>query len=150
MLKKLALLMAGLLIGSLLMGGGNANAVTSRSDAPSAAQVPMREAAVAAASAWSCPSGNVCFWDGANGTGNRCSWNIADSDWRGGLVTCSWSAQRPVRSIRNAGTSSASGVAYYLSRNYVNRVGCTRQGSQGNLAGTYLVYSHRWVSGSCG
>ncbi|MFF0203387.1 peptidase inhibitor family I36 protein [Streptomyces sp. NPDC005017] len=110
----------------------------------SASAAPVKPAAV------DCPSGHVCFWTGANFTGSKCQWNEADPDWQGGNVRCSWAATTNVKSVWNAGTSSATGVAYYLGANYSNRIGCTRQQHGGNLAGTYKVRSHKWISSSCG
>lgn len=96
----------------------------------------------------SCPRGDVCFW---NTSGQRCNWNVADPNWSGGNIRCSWAKTKNVRYIYNNGRSSAfTGVAYYKSTNYRNRVGCTRQGKQGYLRGTYKVASHRWITGSCG
>lgn len=100
--------------------------------------------------AWDCNSGNVCFWDGFGGTGGRCMWSVADPDWTSGSIACSWATTANVKSVYNAGTSSASGVAYYKNTGYNNRVGCTRQGKKGDLAGTYQLRSHQWISGSCG
>ncbi|MDQ0932104.1 peptidase inhibitor family I36 protein [Streptomyces turgidiscabies] len=107
-------------------------------------------AAPATAAAVDCASGDVCFWTGANFTGRKCSWNAADPDWLGGDTRCSWAATTNVKSVWNAGTSSSTGVAYYLDADYNDRVGCTRQQHGGNLAGTYKVRSHKWISGSCG
>ena len=104
-----------------------------------------------AAAAWSCPAEHVCFWNGFNGTGGRCFWDIRDPDWTGGSIVCSWATTQNVRSIWNRGTDTRlTGVAYYLNKNYVNRVGCTRRGVRGNLRGTYKVLSHQWVTGVCG
>jgi hypothetical protein len=101
--------------------------------------------------AWSCNSGNVCFYTGPDGTGSRCMWSNADSDWATGTDVCSWALTTNVKSIWNRGTSTSyTGVAYYKQTGYTDRVGCTRQGRSGNLAGTYKVRSHRWISGSCG
>ncbi|MEW2614359.1 peptidase inhibitor family I36 protein [Streptomyces sp. NPDC047880] len=102
------------------------------------------------APSWSAPPRHVCFWTGANFTGSKCSWDVADPDWQSGAVRCSWAATTNVKSVWNAGTSSSSGVAYYRGADYSDRVGCTRQQHGGNLAGTYKVRSHRWISGSCG
>jgi hypothetical protein len=104
----------------------------------------------AAPAAWACNTGNVCFYTGPDGTGSRCMWSVADPDWATGGTVCSWALTTNVKSVWNRGTSSATGVAYYLQTNYTNRVGCTRQGQSGNLAGTYKVRSHRWISSSCG
>ncbi|MCH0564138.1 MULTISPECIES: peptidase inhibitor family I36 protein [unclassified Streptomyces] len=97
-----------------------------------------------------CASGDVCFWTGFNFTGKRCAWSVADPDWQNGAIRCSWAATENVKSVWNAGTGNYSGVAYYTGANYSNRIGCTRQQQGGNLAGTYKVRSHKWISGSCG
>ena len=108
-------------------------------------------AAPAEPTAWECASGNVCFWTGYNGTGKRCAWSVADPDWQSGNIKCSWAATTNVRSVWNRGTSSSyTGVAYYRNTDYNGRIGCTRQGQRGNLAGTYKVRSHRWIDGNCG
>ena len=113
-----------------------------------AALVP---AAPASARAWSCGAGFVCFYTGANGGGSRCAWSVADPSWTGGTSVCSWATTTNVKSVWNNGSSSSyTGVAYYLSRDYGNRVGCTPQGARGNLVGDYKVLSHQWVTGSCG
>ncbi|MGW0563024.1 peptidase inhibitor family I36 protein [Streptomyces sp. NPDC003016] len=112
---------------------------------------PMASAAPADAQEWgACASGNVCFYTGTSGTGSKCSWSVADEDWTQGSIRCSWSQTHHVKSVWNRGTSSASGVAYYQWANYNTRKGCTPQGARGNLAGTYMLKSHRWISGSCG
>lgn len=101
--------------------------------------------------AWECSSGNVCFWTGSGGTGSRCMWSVADPNWVTGAIKCSWAATSYVRSVMNRGTSSSfTGVAYYLTIDYDNRIGCTKQGNSGNLAGTYELRSHRWITTSCG
>jgi hypothetical protein len=41
-------------------------------------------------------------------------------------------------------------VAFYASTNNNDRIGCTRQQQGGNLAGTYKVRSHQWITGNCG
>jgi hypothetical protein len=102
--------------------------------------------------AWECNTYHICFWTGTNGTGSRCMWDIADPDWAGGAVVCSWALSRNVASVMNRGTSSdgSTGVAYYTQANYGSRIGCTRNQHGGNLAGTYKLRSHKWISGSCG
>ncbi|GAA2580396.1 peptidase inhibitor family I36 protein [Streptomyces violaceus] len=107
-------------------------------------------AAPAAPSAVNCATGDICFWTGANFTGSKCAWDAADPDWQNGAIKCSWAATTNVKSVWNAGTGDYSGVAYYKGANYTDRVGCTRQQHGGNLAGTYKVRSHKWISGSCG
>ncbi|MEU9144980.1 peptidase inhibitor family I36 protein [Streptomyces sp. NPDC048349] len=118
--------------------------------APPAAAAPVPSNAALAQAAIDCGTGNVCFWTEYNFTGQRCAWSVADPDWQGGSIRCSWAATTNVKSVFNAGTSSATGVAYYLSTDYNNRIGCERQQHGANLAGTYKVRSHRWISGSCG
>ncbi|MGW1563304.1 peptidase inhibitor family I36 protein [Streptomyces sp. NPDC002144] len=117
-----------------------------------AAVVPgTATAASAAAPKVSCPSGYVCFYTGFNYTGSKCQWDVQDPDWTSGTYACSWATTSNVKSVWNAGTdSSLTGVAYYLNKNYSNRVGCTRQGHGGNLQGTYKVLSHKWIDSSCG
>lgn len=100
--------------------------------------------------AWDCNPGNVCFWTGFGGTGSRCMWSNADSDWTSAPDVCSWATSSNVKSVYNAGTSSATGVAYYRNTGYNDRIGCTKQGKKGDLAGTYQLRSHKWISGSCG
>jgi hypothetical protein len=87
--------------------------------------VAVRVAAIAVAA--NCTAGNVCFYTGQNGTGSMCKWSNADNDWTAAPVICSWAKT-----------------------NHVSRIGCTRQGVQGNLAGTYQLRSHEWTTGSCG
>ncbi len=112
---------------------------------------PMASAAPADAQEWgACASGNVCFCTGTYGTGSKCSWSVADADRTQGSIRCSWSQTHNVKSVWNRGTSSASGVAYYQWANYNTRKGCTPQGARGSLAGTYMLKSHQWISGSCG
>ncbi|MFI9808619.1 peptidase inhibitor family I36 protein [Streptomyces sp. NPDC052301] len=99
----------------------------------------------------SCPSGFVCFYRYKDWKGTPCKWDVQDPDWTSGTYKCSWATKNNVMSVWNAGTDpSLTGVAYYLKKNYGDRVGCTRQGHGGNLQGSYKVLSHRWVDGSCG
>ncbi|GGU13257.1 peptidase inhibitor family I36 protein [Lentzea flava] len=130
--------------------------------APSAqAETPVAQtAAVGAAydtetgqalAAWDCNTGNVCFWNGFGGTGGRCMWSVADPDWTSGDIKCSWATTKEVKSVYNRGTSSSlTGVVFYRNTGYNNRIGCTRQGQKGDLAGTYQVRSHQWTNGRCG
>lgn len=83
---------------------------------PAAAESAGRDAGTPVWGA--CAAGNVCFYTGSNGTGSKCSWSVADPDWRTGSIVCSWAATTNVRSVWNNGTSSSySGVRYYLSAN---------------------------------
>lgn len=88
-----------------------------------------------------CASGYACFWTGSGGAGNRCAWSSNSSN----ASACSWSSTTNVRSIYNR-TSSA--IIYYTGTNYTNRIGCTRPGVSGNLAGNYKVRSLQFVA-SC-
>ncbi len=156
----LSRLFAGVLAGlvvfaGLLVGSGGVAAAAPAEPAVGAAVVAPAGMAVddqtgAVLAAWSCNSGNVCFYTGPDGTGSRCMWSVADPDWATGSIVCSWALTTNVKSVWNRGTSSASGVAFYRSTDYNGRIGCTRQGQSGNLAGTYKVRSHKWISGSCG
>jgi Peptidase inhibitor family I36 len=99
-----------------------------------------------------CPKGDICFYTGKNGTGRMCNWEGNDSDWRRGAIRCSWSGTRNVRSVYNNGYDSGNkDVAYYVGANYKDsngnprRIGCTKVGKQGNLAGTYKLRSHKWI-----
>jgi len=106
-----------------------------------------------AVDSWKCATGLVCFYTGANGTGKKCEWRVADPDWTSGSKTCSWATTHNVKSVDNRGTNPyLSGVAYYLKRHYASRsrVGCTPQGRRGSLTGTYKLLSHQWINGSCG
>jgi hypothetical protein len=102
---------------------------------------------------WGCDSGYICFWTGPDGTGSRCAWDIADPDWADGGIRCSWALTTNVKSVFNKGTSGdgSTGVAYWTTKEFAgNRIGCTRNGQNGNLAGTYKIRSHKWISGPCG
>ncbi|MFD6589039.1 peptidase inhibitor family I36 protein [Streptomyces anulatus] len=124
---------AGLVAGVTLLAGVGLGAAT----------VPAQAKALA----YSCPEGDICFYTGDNGTGERCNWDGNDNDWRNGTIQCSWAADKNVRSIYNNGTSGMA-VVYYSGANYETRKGCTTKGKKGNLAGTYKVRSHKWVN-SC-
>ncbi|MBB1242134.1 peptidase inhibitor family I36 protein [Streptomyces durbertensis] len=113
------------------------------------AAVLMAPGTANAASYSDCKKGNICFYTGSNGTGHMCQWDGNDSDWRGGGITCSWAGTHNVKSVYNNGFASGyKDVVYYTGANYQNRIGCTKVGNQGNLAGTYKLRSHKWVT-SC-
>jgi len=106
-------------------------------------------AAHATASDWECSTGNLCVYNGADGTGSRCSWSNADNDWLSAPVTCSW-ARRATYSINNQGTSSSyTGVMLYLSPNYENPYICMPQRQSIELPIGVIFRSHRWVTTSC-
>src|SRR5690349_9843226 len=72
--------------------------------APAATAKPLRaEQQDAASAAGSCPAGNLCVWDQPGFGGSRCMWSDADNDWQAGSIHCSWSASRPVQSMKNMG-----------------------------------------------
>ncbi len=66
-------------------------------------------------------------------------WDVADDDRTSGIYRCSWAGSTNVKSVHYAGTSSATGVACYKDSGHNTRVGCTRQGIKGDLAGTYQL-----------
>ncbi|MFJ8098487.1 peptidase inhibitor family I36 protein [Streptomyces griseofuscus] len=95
-----------------------------------------------------CPSGNVCFYTGDDGTGKMCAWSVDDPDWRSGSITCSWSATTRAQSVYNHGVTGAP-VSYYTGANYGgSRAGCTKAGTKGNFVGNsgagYFLRSHKW------
>lgn len=136
----------GVLLTATMTGVAGAQA-PSNASAPATA-IAVVPTTVDPAAAGDCPSGYVCFWNNFNFSGQRCQWQSASRDHS---VDCSWADTSNVRSVYNHGTSTKfSGVAYYINTNFNNRVGCTRQGMRGNLAGTYKVRSHQWITGSCG
>ncbi|MEV7289790.1 peptidase inhibitor family I36 protein [Streptomyces sp. NPDC093252] len=111
--------------------------------------VPPASANAATAAYSDCPSGNVCFYTGTGGTGSRCNWSNADSDWASGAITCSWALTSPARSMYNHGTSTAfTAVAFYHGVNYTSYNGCMGQGWAGNIGPAYLR-SHQWVTFAC-
>ena len=113
--------------------------------------VAQPTAAQSAAAAASCAGGHVCFWPQANYGGTKCAWLNADPDWYRGDIQCSWAKNGTLaRSVWNAGTSSASGVAYYAGAENTNRVGCTPQGRGGNFTQGRALRSHQWITGACG
>lgn len=126
---------------------GAAQADTVRADTAVAWDAVTGEALAA----WDCDEGDICFWDGFDGTGSRCNWSGNDYNWQDGNIICSWADNRPVKSVYNRGQSSTyTGVAYYHNSGYNDRAGCTKRGHKGDLAGTYEVWSHRWITTSCG
>lgn len=100
---------------------------------------------------WECKLGHVCFWDDFQGKGRRCMWENRDDDWTSGTDKCSWATSAEVKSVYNRGQSSSlTGVVFYRNTGYHDRIGCTKQGQKGDLAGTYQVRSHQWTNGRCG
>src|SRR5215475_12599757 len=98
-----------------------------------------------------CRATYVCFYTGAKGTGSMCAWSGNDPDWTTAPGVCSWATTHNVFSVYNHGTSpNFTGVVYYLQTHNRSRIGCTPQGRQGNLAGTYQLRSHQWTTGHCG
>lgn len=110
-----------------------------------------------------CPKLSVCFFSERYGNGEMCAWETDDRDWltRDGR-DCPWTRTEKVHSIFNNGDAASPlhDVAYYVGRDWRYRwkdlyrdehdpVGCTSVGRQGNLTGTYIVLSHRWIE-ECG
>jgi hypothetical protein len=89
-----------------------------------------------------CPGGNICFFNGPNGTGGRCSWREYDEDWTSGGTVCSWATTMNVKSVIN---NTSHRIEYFKKTGYRDRVGSTMPGVRGNLAGTYQLRSHRLV-----
>lgn len=157
--QRLVVVVLGLVLLGSLAGTGSAGAAeyappvsAPSSSAPNTADLAAWDARTGQRlAAWACDAGDVCFWTGFNGTGSRCNWGRADADWTSGAIVCSWATTSVVKSVWNRGVSDQlTGVAYYVRKNYVSRIGCTRQGARGNLAGTYTVLSHIWINTSCG
>jgi hypothetical protein len=142
--------LAGALVLSALITASATQAETSTARIDATALTRDAETGAALA-AWDCDLGDVCFYTGFGGTGSRCAWDVADPDWTSGSIRCSWATTTPVKSVYNRGTDSRfTGVVFYRNTGYNNRIGCTRQGQKGDLAGTYQVRSHQWTTGNCG
>ncbi|MGB3438562.1 MAG: peptidase inhibitor family I36 protein [Actinophytocola sp.] len=105
----------------------------------------------ASALAWECPSGDFCIWENTGGTGRRCNWSVADPDWQGGTIRCSWSGATKVESaFDNGNDTSFASVAAYRQANYGSRWGCFDRGVTYNVtAGGVLLRSHQWVTNHC-
>ncbi len=99
--------------------------------------------------AWECPSGWACFWDGSDGTGNRCKWNDDDPDWSFGNVRCSWSKNAEVRSVFDNSRHASPTLSYFADANFRDHVGCTEPGQKANLPTPATVHSHKWINGNC-
>ena len=146
MKRSLCLLVA--VLAALVAVAGTAGAATPGTSAYRA--VPTGEVTV---QAWECTPGDLCVWDGYDGTGNRCSWTNADNDWWNTPTVCSWADDRPVKSIYNRGQSTSySGVNLFSAANYASSslVLCAWQGTQWEATGAGVkMRSHRWTSGTC-
>lgn len=88
----------------------------------------------------SCSSGEICFYTGPNGTGNKCTWRDFDEDWQSGGTICSWAALSNVCSVAN---KTGSRIEYFQDAYYQRRIGSTLNNGQGNLQCTYRLRSHR-------
>ncbi len=117
----------------------------------SAARSASVPAAGVTAAAWSCAPGFFCAWDGLNGTGNPCRWDLADRDWRATPVVCSWAGTANVQSaLDNGNDSSFLAVQVFTSANYQNTFACLRRGVPYNItAGGIKLRSHMWVNFYC-
>lgn len=140
--------MVALAIIAVLVAPTGAAAQATSATAPVAVPVHHRDVTVLA---WECPSGDFCVWENTGGTGRRCNWNVADPDWQGGTIRCSWSGSTKVESaLDNGNDSSFASVAVYLQANYGSRWGCFDRGVTYNVtAGGVLLRSHRWVTSHC-
>ncbi|WP_405062431.1 peptidase inhibitor family I36 protein [Kribbella sp. NBC_01505] len=100
--------------------------------------------------AWSCASGDICFYSGLSGTGAICHWSGNDTNWLAAPGVCSWADDVKPKSVRNNGTNtSLTGVRYYSQTGYRNTAGCTPRGARGNFVSPELLRSHQWVNGPC-
>ncbi|WP_019549349.1 peptidase inhibitor family I36 protein [Streptomyces sulphureus] len=130
----------------LAVAGSMAAAATVFTAAPASASP--------AAAPSGCATGNVCFYTGSNYSGSMCDWDVADPDTTSGSISCSWMREgTEPKSVYNNGTSAdgSTGVAYYWKTNYKGgRIGCTKNGSGGNISGDYVPMSLKWVSNKCG
>ena len=102
------------------------------------------------AQALSCGSGNMCAWPVGDGSSSRCSWGVADPDWQGGDIRCSWSGSRAVRAVENAGASTAyARVCLYPGANYTGSVAYyVVRGAEAPNFPNVLIRSHKWVTGN--
>lgn len=132
---------------------------------------PMAPTSSAATqAAWhGCASGDICIYNGLNGTGDVCTWDGNDIDWwtddgsGSSQYLCSWTQpwdyrDGNVKSIWNRGTLDAgpANVKFYFRANYDGYYACAhgptngKPGFQGNTGPDQgaALRSHRWVS-SC-
>ncbi|MFC9693627.1 peptidase inhibitor family I36 protein [Kribbella sp. NPDC056951] len=101
--------------------------------------------------AYDCPSGEICFYTGRDGTGDRCKWPSYDVEWLASPGVCSWADTIAPKSVRNNGTNTSfTGVRYYSRPNFDNTAGCTRRGTRGTFVTPEKLRSHQWVTGACG
>lgn len=108
---------------------------------PSARVDPVAPGGEATLAAYAdCGWGEICFYTGRDGTGEKCSWSSYDEDWNGGSVRCSWASTHNACSVYN---KTSVRFEYFLSANYRNRIGSTGGWSGGNLACSYKLASHR-------
>jgi len=77
----------------------------------------------------------------------RAAGDIDDPDWIAGSIQRR-KVIKPNSVYNNGSPGGYDDVVFYRQPNYVDRIGCTRNGAQGNLAGTYQIRSHKWVT-SC-
>ncbi|GAB3944893.1 hypothetical protein GCM10029976_069760 [Kribbella albertanoniae] len=149
-------------VATVLVLSAPASAAPAPTDKPAAAEMALfaeqtgqvwNEESQELLAAWDCPSGRVCFYSGAAGTGGRCSWEGSDDNWLAGDLTCLWSRSDSVESVRNNGNSTAfNGVRYYTGTDFnpSTSVGCIPRGARGTLNTSRLLRSHLWVTGACG
>ncbi|MFD1147022.1 peptidase inhibitor family I36 protein [Saccharothrix hoggarensis] len=95
---------------------------------------PAATATASTGAAWDCTDNYICFFKGADGTGERCQYS--KSHPRANEI-CSWGLVN-AHSVRNRSNDR---VHYYAEHNYRSRIGSTVAGDQGNLAGTYTIRS---------
>lgn len=144
----LLLSMAVLAITTILAGTTGATAETAPAAAPIAVVVPHGDVTVLA---WECPSGDFCVWENPHGMGRRCNWDVADPDWQGGAIRCSWSATLKVESaLDNGNDPRFAAVAVYQQANYMSTFGCFDRGTPYEVTNDgVLLRSHKWVTAHC-
>jgi hypothetical protein len=101
---------------------------------------PLEDSGVSTNAFSDCPGGNICFYNGRDGTGGRCTWSEFDDDWSSGSAKCSWADSANVQSVIN---NTRWRMEDFKQAQYVDRVGSTQPHTSGNLAGTYKLHSHR-------
>lgn len=146
-IRKL-LLVLSVVVSSMLSVAG---AVSAADAGPVPVAVDRSAVSTSAALAWECPRGSFCVWEDTNGNGRRCNWDVADPDWWGGSVVCSWADDTPVESAWNNGVNlNFRSVEVFRGSNYGSRFACLTRGTQYNItAGGVILRSHRWATFTC-
>ncbi|MFD4643953.1 hypothetical protein ACFWN2_42055 [Lentzea sp. NPDC058436] len=151
MRKALCVLFAAALALMTLLGTASASGTApAEIDLSVPAEVAAPPQPDVSAQALSCGSGNMCAWPVGDGSSSRCSWGVADPDWQGGDVRCSWSGTSAVRAVENAGVSTSyTRVCLYPGANYSGSVAYwVARGAEAPNFPNVLIRSHKWVTGN--